>query len=141
MVQTKTLTTCTYDVPIQNGVPGDDFEDEFLQFSHLSTIPSVSLTTTDFVFESQQLLPAVGTPPTDNLYNTYWQPYINELYNPNTRTMTIKVNLTPADLNTFKFYDTVFIKNRTFRVNTIQYKPNDLATVEFIFLLMEEMMT
>ena len=130
----KTLTTCTYDVPIQNGVPGDDFEDEFLQFSHLSTIPSVSLTTTDFVFESQQLLPAVGTPPTDNLYNTYWQPYINELYNPNTRTMTIKVNLTPADLNTFKFYDTVFIKNRTFRVNTIQYKPNDLATVEFILI-------
>jgi hypothetical protein len=130
----KTLTSCTYLVPAQNGVLGDNFEDEFLQFSHLSTIPSVSLTTTDFVFESQQLLPAVGTPPTDNLYRTYWQPYINELYNPNTRTMTIKVNLTPADLNTFKFYDTVFIKNRTFRVNKIQYKPNDLATVEFILI-------
>jgi len=130
----KTLTSCTYLVPAQNGVLGDNFEDEFLQFSHFSTIPSISLTTTDFVFESQQLLPAVGTPPTDNLYRTYWQPYINELYNPNTRTMTIKVNLTPADLNTFKFYDTVFIKNRTFRVNTIQYKPNDLATVEFILI-------
>ena len=46
--------------------------------------------------------------------------------------MTIKVNLSPSDINTFKFNDTVFIKNRTFRVNKIDYKPNDLATVEFI---------
>ena len=46
--------------------------------------------------------------------------------------MTIKVNLTPADINTFKFNDRVFIKNRVFRVNKIDYKPNALATVEFI---------
>ena len=48
--------------------------------------------------------------------------------------MTLKVNLTPADINTFKFYDVVFIKNRSFRVNKIDYKPNDLATVEFILI-------
>ena len=130
----KTLASCTYFVPKQNGVLGDATEDEFLQFSHLTTIPSVSTTTTDFVFESQQLLPGVGNPPTDNLYFTYWQPYFNELYNADTRTMTLKVNLTPADINTFKFYDTVFIKNRSFRVNKIEYKPNDLATVEFILI-------
>jgi hypothetical protein len=61
-------------------------------------------------------------------------PYFNELYNPDTRTMTLKVNLTPGDLNTFNFYDTVFIKNRLFRVNKIDYKPNELATVEFILI-------
>jgi hypothetical protein len=49
-------------------------------------------------------------------------------------TMTLKVNLTPGDLNTFNFYDTVFIKNRLFRVNKIDYKPNELATVEFILI-------
>jgi hypothetical protein len=48
--------------------------------------------------------------------------------------MTIKVNLTPADINTFKFNQRVFIKNRLFRVNRIDYKPNDLSTVEFILL-------
>ena len=48
--------------------------------------------------------------------------------------MTIKVNLTPGDINTFKFYDTVIIKNREFRVNKIDYKPNDLATIEFILI-------
>ena len=130
----KALSSCTYTVPAQNGGSAVPTEDEFLQFSHLTTIPSVSLTTTDFVFESQQLLPGVGQPPTDNLYFTYWQPYFNELYNPDTRTMILKVNLTPADINTFKFYDTVFIKNRSFRVNKIEYKPNELAKVEFILI-------
>ena len=64
----------------------------------------------------------------------YWQPYFNELYNPDTRAMTLKVNLSPSDVASFKFYDTVFIKNRVFRVNKIGYKPNDLATVEFILI-------
>ena len=48
--------------------------------------------------------------------------------------MKIKVNLNAADINTFKFYDVVFIKNREFRVNKIDYKPNDLSTVEFILI-------
>ena len=48
--------------------------------------------------------------------------------------MTIKVNLSPSDINTFNFYDTVFIKNRQFRVNKIDYKPTDLSTVEFILI-------
>ena len=48
--------------------------------------------------------------------------------------MTIKVNLGAGDIATFNMYDTVFIKNRQFRVNKIDYKPNDLATVEFILI-------
>ena len=79
-------------------------------------------------------MPGVGAATPNNLFNLYWLPYYSELYNPNTRTMIIKVNLSPADINTFKFNDTVFIKNRVFRVNRIDYKPNDLATVEFILI-------
>ena len=48
--------------------------------------------------------------------------------------MKLKVNLSPAEVASFKFYDTVFIKNRVFRVNKIQYKPNTLAKVEFILI-------
>ena len=70
----------------------------------------------------------------DNLFNLYWLPYYAELYNPDTRIMSIKVNLSPSIINTFKFNDTVMIKNREFRVNNIDYKPNDLATVEFILI-------
>ena len=37
-------------------------------------------------------------------------------------------------MNKLKKGDTVIIKNREFRVNKIDYKPNDLSTVEFILL-------
>jgi hypothetical protein len=135
-----TFTSCTYFVPPQNNATGDAFEDEFLQFSHLSAIPTITSVppaitdTRDFHFGECQLMTGVGAATVNNLFNLYWLPYYNELYNPNTRTMTIKVNLSPADINTFKFNDTVFIKNRVFRVNKIDYKPNDLATVEFILI-------
>tara|TARA_B100000902_G_scaffold274059_1_gene259928 strand:- start:2842 stop:5505 length:2664 start_codon:yes stop_codon:yes gene_type:complete len=131
----ETLTSCTYFVPCQNQPTpcGDSTEDEFLQFSHLTDIPTTAATT-DFHFGICQLIQPIGNPTTNNLFNTYWLPYFNELYNPDTRTMTLKVNLSAGDINTFKFYDTVFIKNREFRVNKIDYKPNDLATVEFILI-------
>ena len=135
----KTLSSTTYSIPAQNGVVGNALENRFLQFSHLSEIPTITslppvpTDTRDFHFGECQLLTG-DVPTVNNLFNLYWLPYYNELYNPNTRTMTIKVNLSPADINTFKFNDTVFIKNRVFRVNKIDYKPNDLATVEFILI-------
>jgi hypothetical protein len=126
-------TGASYYIPEQNGLTSEN-QTNFLQFSHLSTVPSASATTTDFNFETQQMLSAIGSPPANNLWSTYWQTYVNELYHPDTRIMTLKVNLSPSDVASFKFYDTVFIKNRTFRVNRIDYKPNDLATVEFILI-------
>jgi len=131
-------TGTTYYIPAQNGVAYGNFT-QILQFSHLSDVPTIQATAAvtgsrDFHFGECQLMPGVGAPVPDNLFNLYWLPYYSELYNPNTRIMTIKVNLSPADINTFKFNDTVYIKNRVFRVNKIDYKPNDLATVEFILI-------
>tara|TARA_R110000787_G_scaffold109662_6_gene218248 strand:+ start:1859 stop:4498 length:2640 start_codon:yes stop_codon:yes gene_type:complete len=128
-----TLTSCTYNVPAQNGVAAVPTEDEFLQFSHLSAIPTVT-GTLDFHFGECQLIIPVGSAVPDNLFNLYWLPYYSELYNSNTRTMSLKVALNPSDINIFKFNDKIFIKNRNYRVNNIQYKPNDLATVEFILI-------
>ena len=136
----KTLSTNTYSIPTQNGVGGNALENQFLQFSHLTDIPTIVTAppnvtdTRDFHFGECQLINGVGNATAYNLFNMYWLPYYAELYNPNTRTMTIKVNLSPSDINTFKFNDTVFIKNREFRCNRIDYKPNDLATVEFILI-------
>jgi hypothetical protein len=134
-----TFTSCTYYIPEQNGASSEN-ANAFLQFSHLTDIPTVvsippvSTDTVDFHFGICQLTQPIGDATPNNLFNTYWLPYFNELYNPDTRTMTLKVNLTPGDINTFNFYDTVFIKNRLFRVNKIDYKPNELATVEFILI-------
>tara|TARA_R110000737_G_scaffold67113_2_gene95185 strand:+ start:34 stop:2853 length:2820 start_codon:yes stop_codon:yes gene_type:complete len=129
----------TYYIPEQNGVSNEN-QPDFLQFSHLSTVPTIvnsppALTDTqDFHFGECQLTQGMGQATPKNLFNLYWLPYFNELYNPDTRIMTIKVNLTPGDVNIFKFFDTVFIKNRHYRVNKIDYKPGDLATVEFILI-------
>ena len=123
-------TGTSYYIPAQNGVTYSN-ETDYLQFSHVkNAAPSSNYR--DFHFGECQVLSGVST--LNNLFNLYWLPYYSELYNPNTRIMTIKVNLTPADINTFDFSSTVQIKNRTFRVNKIDYKPNDLATVEFILI-------
>jgi hypothetical protein len=124
-------STVTYKIPSQNGVSGED-ADKYLRFSHTTALPSTS-TDTDLNFGETQLI-GIGTSPEDNLYNTYWSPYYDELYNPDTRYMTLKVNLNASDINQFNFYDKVMIKNREYRVNKIDYKPNDLSTVEFILI-------
>jgi hypothetical protein len=135
----KTLTSCTYYIPAQNGVASSN-ADEFLQFSHLTDIPTsisspvVNTDTRDFHFGECQLIHPVGNATPQNLFSLYWQPYFAQLYNPDTRTMSLKVNLSPGDINELELYDTVFIKNREFRINKIDYKPNDLATVEFILI-------
>ena len=129
----KTLSKGSYYIPQQNGTDSEN-STIYLQFSHFNEVPSLS-TSLDFHYGECQYFPGVSTTGTiNNLFNTYWLPYLNELYNSDTRIMTIKVNLTAGDINTFKFYDTVFIKNRQFRVNRIDYKPNDLSTVEFILI-------
>ena len=129
----KQSTGISYYIPPQNGLSSEN-QTEYLNFSHIKDGGSVVADYTDFHFGECQLLTGAGTGTLNNLFNLYWLPYYSELYNPNTRIMTIKVNLTPADINTFKFNDTVMIKNRVFRVNKIDYKPNDLATVEFILI-------
>ena len=134
-------TVSAYYIPAQNGQAAIPNETEYLQFSHLTdiptniTVPPAITDTNDFHFGACQLIQPIGNPATNNLFNLYWLPYFNELYNADTRTMTLKVNLTPGDLSKFEMYDTVFIKNRQFRVNKIDYKPGDLATVEFILII------
>jgi hypothetical protein len=124
------VKTLNYNYRVKD-INGTTDIDEFLQFSHTDTVPSTT-GTKDFQFWSDQI--AIGQSPTDNLFTRYWQPYINELYHPDTRIMTLRVNLNASDIAAFKFTDTVMIKNRSFRVNKIEYKPNSLAKVEFILL-------
>ena len=131
-------TGASFYIPPQNGGTSSNTTD-FLQFSHLTDIPTIIGSppipdTRDFHFGECQLMPGVGDATPNNLFNLFWLPYYSQLYNPNTRIMTIKVNLNASDINLFKFNDKVFLKNRVFRCNRIDYKPNDLSTVEFILI-------
>ena len=123
----------TYYIPAQNGEASEN-QGAYGRFSHLSDLPTVT-GAEDYLWGQQQLSsPQMGNSVTGTLFNLYWLPYFNELYNADTKTMTLKINLTPTDIATFNFFDTVFIKQREYRVNKIDYKPNDLATVEFILI-------
>ena len=129
----KVMSNEHYGYPSQNGVPGDSDYKKFLQFSHTTEVPCNSASY-DFVFESANLFSGVGSPTLNNLFNLYWLPYLSELYNSNTRILTLKINLSASDINTFSFFDLVYIKQRVFRVNRIDYKPKDLSTVELIMI-------
>ena len=124
----------SYFIPAQNQQTAQQAT-SYLQFSHLRLAAFLTpADARDLNFGLQQLFPNVAGGTLNTLYNMYWADYFNELYNINTRIMTIKVNLNSSDINTFKFNQKVFIKNRLFRVNRIDYKPNDLSTVEFILI-------
>ena len=127
----STTGTIDYYVPAQNSV-GAATLTLYLKAGHLSSMPS-SVSSLDYNFGACQLIPA-WTPSVNNLFNRFWLPYYDELYDPNTRVVTVKINLNAGDINTFKFNDQVMIKNRAYRVNKIDYKPNDFATVELILL-------
>ena len=127
-----TMANDRYTVPNQNGVAGT-YRANYGLMSHATDAP-INNNDYDFVFGEQGLFPGMGSGTSNNLFNLYWLPYFNELYNPDTRTLTLRVNLTASDINTFNFSDKVFIKQRVFRVNKIDYKPHDLSIVEFILI-------
>jgi hypothetical protein len=122
----------TYFIPAQNGVSGAQ-QDRYALFSHTTQIPATA-SDTDYNFGACQFINGIGVAPIDNLFNTYYSNYYDELYHPDTRTLNVKVLLNPSDIANFEFYDKVRIKNREYRVNKINYKPKDLSTVEFILI-------
>ena len=126
-----TMANTTFYIPAQSGQSGIN-EDQYSLFSHTTTIPSGS-GSTDYNFGACQLI-GIGNAPIDNLFNTYYSNYYDELYHPDTRTLTLKVLLTSADIANFEFHDKVRIKSLIYRVNKIDYKPGDLSTVEFILI-------
>jgi hypothetical protein len=132
-VGVKALPTTTYTSPVQNNTSQFSAEQQYLCFSHTEAIPT-TIDTVDYNFRSKALFPSMGLTPVNNLFNIYWINYIDELYHPDTRIVTVKLNLNPNDIENFNFYDKVFIKNRNFRVNKIEYKEDELATVELVLL-------
>ena len=123
----------TFYVPAQNGGGGSN-KSTYSLFSHTSDVPAAA-TDDDLNFGACQLInQSMGVSPVNNLYSTYYARYFQELYSPDVKSMTLKVLLTPNDIANFNFFDKVFIKNREYRVDKINYKPNDLSTVDFILI-------
>jgi len=120
----------TYRIPGFHGVTGEQ-QTRFCQFSHVTNIPTPNASR-DFNFGSMQLISGGSTPRT--IFNEYWAPYYDELYHSDTMTVKIRVLLSPDEISNFNFYDKIFIKNREYRCNKIDYKAGELSTIELILL-------
>jgi len=71
----------------------------------------------------------------NNLYNIYWENFINELSDRDSRIITAEFYLKPFDIADFKFSDNIFIKDQYFKVNKIMnYDPgtDSLVKIELI---------
>jgi len=121
----------TFFFPGQNGV-GSANPGSYTLFSHTSDFPS-SFNDDDYIFGAQQSI-GLGDSPVNTLFSRFYSNYYGELYHPDTRMLTLKMLLTPAELQEFRFYDKIMIKSSLFRVNKINYKPGELATVELILI-------
>lgn len=121
----------SYYVPPQNGQTGSNVFKTSI-FSHVDNYPSTSADT-DLNYGACQLI-GIGVPPVNNLFTNYYEDYFYELYNPDTRTVNLKVLLTANDIVMFNFSDRIRIKNSHYRVSKINYKPNQLSDVEFILI-------
>lgn len=79
----------------------------------------------------------------NNLVNNYWIKYLREVTDEDAKVITAHFNLTPADIATFSFRNTVYVEGitseggHTYRVNAIKYSPNSgkPAEVELIKVL------
>lgn len=134
-VYTGQLNGYGYTSPVQNhGTAQFTNEKDFLFFSHYQKDqPSAGTEDKNYNFGSCQTL-GLGPLPSETLYSEYWQPYIDDLYDADTRQLKLKINLYPSDVSGFRFYDQIRIKNRIYRVNKINYKPGDMSDVELILL-------
>tara|TARA_R100000664_G_C2758808_1_gene148034 strand:- start:801 stop:3716 length:2916 start_codon:yes stop_codon:yes gene_type:complete len=134
-IRTLANNPASYYIPEQFGVSSTN-QPTYLLFSNLSEIDlgfNGTSNAQDYNFGWCQPIGWVNN-STNNLYAVYYQDYFQDLYNPNTRTLDIEVDLNSSDINTFRFYDIVRIKNREYRVNKIDYKPGALSKVQFILI-------
>ena len=70
----------------------------------------------------------------DSLYNKYWARYIDELYDPSTRIIEMKMQLSNIDIFKHKFNDIILIENKKYRVLKIDYKPGHISKVTMVLI-------
>ena len=132
-VKVGMLSGYGYQSPVQNHTSASfSNQTNYLFFSHYES-NGTGTEDKNYNFGSCQTLGLVPL-PSETLYSEYWQPYIDDLYDNDTRQLKLKINLYPSDVSGFRFYDLIQIKNRLYRVNKINYKPGAMSDVELILL-------
>ena len=100
---------------------------EYPQFHHLSFIPARNDDTTqalDLHFNNPQHYeyhqPLVSAKTQRDAVYEYWSFYINELYDIDSRLLTLNVDIKPTDIPNIQLNDRIFIDGHYYRINKIQ---------------------
>ena len=92
-------------------------------FHHVNELPATS-TSLDLHFgnlnhvEYHQQFKNAQTPK--DAFYTYWAEYVNELYDIDSRLVTVNIALKPTDIPTIKLNDKIFVDGHYYRINKIQ---------------------
>jgi hypothetical protein len=73
--------------------------------------------------------------PPKGLYDTYYNNYVENLYNIRTRKVTVKAMLNTLIVNSIQLYDRIILKNKRYTINTMTV---DLTTKETTFELLSD---
>lgn len=114
----------------------------FTSYPYLGMLDHPSTGTTDLGFGTVLYeYYALSAITNNNLVNTYWANYLQQVQDTNGKLITCSIYLTPEDIQSFSFRDTIFLDGLTsegmagyFLVNSIVYDPtvNAPSKVELI---------
>lgn len=99
----------------------------------LTTLPTFStysqlqpgITDNDLSFGVEQPFYSVPVTPRDTLYIRFWAEYVAELYSEDSRIIECSIRLNEADLASWSFADSIYIKDAFYRVLSIAYDANE----------------
>lgn len=100
---------------------------QYPYFGHYSA-PNPAVSDIDLNFGGEVPAHPIQANPYNNLFNTYWRNYVNQLYSDQARIMEAYFDLTAADIADFEFNNQIWVKNSYWRVLKIDYSPNSNAT-------------
>jgi hypothetical protein len=103
---------------------------------HYST-PYPNVTDIDLNYGNEIATHPIEASPYNNLYNTYWRNYVDQLYSNEARILEAYVDLKSSDIATLEYSSSIWLKDSYWRVLKIQYSPNSkqVSKVTFIKVL------
>jgi hypothetical protein len=104
---------------IQDGTGASNEQNAFPYFDHYNVVSGQFPTTGSFslLFNNEQ--PVYGEMPNDSLYTTYWETYIQLLYNPKTRLLNASAIIPLADYFQMELNDIVNFKGNYYHLRAI----------------------
>lgn len=96
---------------------------QYPYFGHYS-VPNPDVGDIDLNYGGEIPPHPIQSSPSDNLYNTYWRDYVNELYSDEARILTAHFKLNEVDVSGFEWSDNIWIKDSYWRILEMDYSPN-----------------